>query len=93
MYHFAKVASACAAVDQGIQPEVTAGDPLQVAGVWLSPNVYGSGSPGSFFGPIGLRITATHLAGCQCAYIGPKPGSKNRRRFLLLPVGVALPRE
>lgn len=91
MYHFTRVVAASRAVDDGLAVNVTPNDLLQVPGVWLSPNIYGSGSNGSFFGPIGLGIANAHLAGCACVYIGPNPRYRRRHRFLLLPNGVALP--
>ncbi len=92
-YHFTSAESACAALEQGVMPAVTPGDSLQVAGVWVSPNVYGFGSPGSQFGPIGLRIRAEFLAQFRLAYIGLKPRSANRHRFLMLRNGEPLPGE
>jgi hypothetical protein len=88
MYHFTRTIAASRAVDQGLAPAVTPNDQLQEAGVWLSPNVY---MVGSVFGPIGLRVASDRLAGCDCVYIGPKPGNPGRHRFLLLPDGTDLP--
>lgn len=92
MYHFTHVVSATRAVTHGLTAQVTPSDPLQAAGVWLSPNVYGFGTEGSFFGPIGLRVASAHLTGCACLYVGPNPRHPSRHRFLLLPNGVGLPR-
>jgi hypothetical protein len=88
MYHFTRSVAAIHAVDHGLARAVTPNDPLREAGVWLSPNRYIEGSE---FGPIGLRVVASHLAACGCIYLGTKPGNPGRHRFLLLPNGVAVP--
>lgn len=89
MYHFTRSTAAVRAVDHGLVAAVTQNDPLQDAGVWLSPNRYVEGSE---FGPIGLRVADAQLAACACVYVGTKPGNPGRHRFVLLPNGVGLPR-
>ncbi|MGK3963833.1 hypothetical protein WMF38_06600 [Sorangium sp. So ce118] len=91
MYHFTRVESACAALQDGIRAAVTKGDQLQIAGVWLSPNVYGHGSDGSFFGAIGLKISENFLAMFRAAYTGPSPQYADRHRYILLRSGHVLP--
>lgn len=93
VYHFTRVIPASQAVDSGLTPRATPNDSIKEAGVWLSPNIYGSGTEGSFFGPIGLRVASAHLAGCVCVYVGLHSRYRSRHRFLLFPEGTEPPRD
>jgi hypothetical protein len=82
LYHFTSAASACTAVEDGLKPGTSPGDPLELDGVWLSPNIYGFGSAGSAFGAVGLRVSPEYLKSFDCVYVGLKDGTE-RHRFVL----------
>ena len=89
MYHFTSADSACCALEVGLELAV---DPeVRRSIVWLSPNVYSWGSPGSVFGAIGLKVRADFVAGFAPKYVGTKPEYSARHRFVLVRHGQPLP--
>lgn len=91
LFHYTRAQSACSALTAGLVAQVTAGDPLDTAGVWLSPNQFGDGSPGSYFGALGLEVDTGSFAGHQPVYLGFHPSYADRHRFFLLGQGASLP--